>query len=585
MIKLPSLDGVSYAQLVDDARALIPSLVPDWTDHNVTDPGIMLVELFAWLAEIVSYRIDRVPDRSYQTFLRLLRGSVPTAADGSPLALTDAIRATTSELRARYRAITSDDFEYLTLHAWPQAAGVIRRARCLAEQTPTTLATRWANPPTTPAQQGHFTLIVVADSPLAGRAGLAAFDPDQRYTIERDGAASFPGRRFALALDGNGFVDCGKDPALAITGDLTIAAWIFPRDLARGRQIIVAKAAAGEYELALEATGALAFRHADGEDGAATAEAAIAVGRWTHVAAVRAAAGTITLYVDGAAVDGAQPLARPAVATSQPVTIGGQARPGLGFAGLVRDVAIWASARGAADLGDDLRRRAPGVDDVPAPTTAPIASWRLDTLTPTAPGGAGIARDAMTPASAAPAARLRDGTLTGGATWLDVGHPLATTAATCDQLTAFFDGRRLLTTHVHAVDFAPLAVTVSADIYLLPDGTAATTAAAAPAAIDRHLDALTGGAAGTGWPFGGAIFVSAINAILDDLPGVDFVENVAIGFANASDAAAVGVTRPPSPRGDDGAAIGIALQPSELPRLVATAFRLLQREGTTWQLA
>src|SRR5262249_12635681 len=65
MIELPDLDDRTFDDLVADARARIPSLAPAWTDHNPSDPGIVLLELFAWLAEIVLYRLDRVPDRSY----------------------------------------------------------------------------------------------------------------------------------------------------------------------------------------------------------------------------------------------------------------------------------------------------------------------------------------------------------------------------------------------------------------------------------------------------------------------------------------------------------------------------------------
>src|SRR6185369_12067560 len=117
MIKLPVLDDRTYAALSDRARALIPSLAPDWTDHNPSDPGIVLVELLAWLAEMVLYRIDRVPAKSYRTFLALLRGPSAPSLDAAPLDL--AIRDTIAELRALHRAITPDDFEFLARHRWP----------------------------------------------------------------------------------------------------------------------------------------------------------------------------------------------------------------------------------------------------------------------------------------------------------------------------------------------------------------------------------------------------------------------------------------------------------------------------------
>ena len=45
---------------------------PEWTDHNVSDPGITLIETFAYLVDQVLYRLNRVPERSYVTFLELM---------------------------------------------------------------------------------------------------------------------------------------------------------------------------------------------------------------------------------------------------------------------------------------------------------------------------------------------------------------------------------------------------------------------------------------------------------------------------------------------------------------------------------
>lgn len=71
---LPNLDDRSYADLVADARALIPALAPDWTDHNPADPGITLIELFAWLTEMLLYRLNQVTDANRLAFLNLING-------------------------------------------------------------------------------------------------------------------------------------------------------------------------------------------------------------------------------------------------------------------------------------------------------------------------------------------------------------------------------------------------------------------------------------------------------------------------------------------------------------------------------
>ena len=68
----PNLDDRTWQVLVDQMRALIPRYAPGWTDHNPSDLGITLIELFAWLTEGVVYRLNQVPDKNYLAFLNLL---------------------------------------------------------------------------------------------------------------------------------------------------------------------------------------------------------------------------------------------------------------------------------------------------------------------------------------------------------------------------------------------------------------------------------------------------------------------------------------------------------------------------------
>jgi uncharacterized phage protein gp47/JayE len=68
----PNLDDRRFKDIVDEARALIPRYAPEWTDHNLSDPGMTLVQLFAWLSEMIIYRLNRVPERNYIKFLQLI---------------------------------------------------------------------------------------------------------------------------------------------------------------------------------------------------------------------------------------------------------------------------------------------------------------------------------------------------------------------------------------------------------------------------------------------------------------------------------------------------------------------------------
>ena len=76
------LDDRSYNDLVNELRRRIPAYTPEWTDFNESDPGIALIEMFSWLADILIYRINQIPDKAYVKFLQMIgvQLSLPAAA-------------------------------------------------------------------------------------------------------------------------------------------------------------------------------------------------------------------------------------------------------------------------------------------------------------------------------------------------------------------------------------------------------------------------------------------------------------------------------------------------------------------------
>jgi predicted phage baseplate assembly protein len=68
----PNLDDRTFQDILDEARRRIPQYCPEWTDHNLSDPGITLLELFAWMTDLLLYRLNRVPEKNYIKFLDLL---------------------------------------------------------------------------------------------------------------------------------------------------------------------------------------------------------------------------------------------------------------------------------------------------------------------------------------------------------------------------------------------------------------------------------------------------------------------------------------------------------------------------------
>lgn len=71
-LPVPNLDDRRFQDYVDDAKRYVQQNCPEWTDHNVSDPGVTLIETFAFMVDQLTYRLNLVPDRNYLKFLELI---------------------------------------------------------------------------------------------------------------------------------------------------------------------------------------------------------------------------------------------------------------------------------------------------------------------------------------------------------------------------------------------------------------------------------------------------------------------------------------------------------------------------------
>src|SRR4051794_11725295 len=86
-LQVPNLDDRSFADLVAEARARIPVHTPEWTNFNEGDPGITLVELFAFMTENLLYRSNRIPEANRRKFLTLLGIPLQPAMPGQGIVI------------------------------------------------------------------------------------------------------------------------------------------------------------------------------------------------------------------------------------------------------------------------------------------------------------------------------------------------------------------------------------------------------------------------------------------------------------------------------------------------------------------
>ena len=159
-VKVPTLDDRTYADFVREGVQIIPRYAPEWTNHNPSDPGITLLELFAFLAEAYLYRVDRIPEASRANMLKLLLGSREGGASGA--GLDRELRQAVVETRVPFTAVSSRDFEQLALDATRGGVeGVtIARVHCFARRdlTAPRAADRRRDRP------GHVSLVFVPDT-------------------------------------------------------------------------------------------------------------------------------------------------------------------------------------------------------------------------------------------------------------------------------------------------------------------------------------------------------------------------------------------------------------------------------------
>jgi hypothetical protein len=188
-LPVPSLDDTTFDDLVAEGHALIPRAFPGWTDHNQSDPGVTLLELFAFLVESLIYRADRVPDATLANLARLVGvRPLPGQSAGDLLAAAAAVVARPTA------AVTAADTESLL------RTGLLAIDPALPDDLPGGTPVGWTRPGVTPGR-------LVAATP-AGSTAIGVLPPPAGWP---DPAPAGPLR----LLGPGGPLDVTASPAVA----------------------------------------------------------------------------------------------------------------------------------------------------------------------------------------------------------------------------------------------------------------------------------------------------------------------------------------------------------------------------------
>ena len=227
-LPVPNLDDRDFAQLIAEARQRIAQTSPEWTDLSPSDPGMILLELFAHLTETMIYRLNRVPHKLYIEFLRLIGVRMqPPAAARVVLRFTRAQNAEQAIDIPRGTRITlnrsgggEEPPTFVTAQALTLPAGeaAVEGLAFHCEHVEGELAGRGTGLPGLSLQLRQPPLIAATGDPLDLVVGVET-TPDE--TDERTPAIQFRGKMYRIWREVEHFTNLGDDPFVYVADRMT----------------------------------------------------------------------------------------------------------------------------------------------------------------------------------------------------------------------------------------------------------------------------------------------------------------------------------------------------------------------------
>jgi hypothetical protein len=522
-----SLDDRTFDQLFDFMRKQIDTV--EWVDHNLSDPGIVLLDLLCWIGEMILYRADRVPRAYTDKFTALILD--PPEPVTVPLTLTatlDAARTVDLTVPAGTRFAT--DF-----HPDPSTG----RPRRFVFETiaPVTFLAPQNPPPPGTSQAVTVTareFLAVANESLGTSDGspdkvfpLRPVHTDLGLPLDRPAPVLTDFVHRSATYDPNPRVSVAGQPWELRRFLLTEQSYIDPANPQPARHFMV------------DPDGAIRF--GDGRFGSIPpAGAAIVCTRYQLLQGPDAlvAAGTVVHRLD--AVAGL-------TATESIAIDNGDAEGGDFFfapadrvrEGLKRFRRPYRLIT-ASDFEEVLRI---DFNELQSRAQAPDRILRAVALMnrrPTAPDQPAPGNVTIVVLAARSGVDLDDA-LTDPTLGDQQKQALVDPAPLVEKLRRFLDGRRLITTRVHLSLPPPqpvlpvlIPVSITTTVVVDPERNTAAMTDVVRRRLRAFLGVVHGGFDGKGWPLGGSVYRSKLFRLLEDLDGVDHVEALTLAPADAN---------------------------------------------------
>ncbi len=212
----PDLDDRRFTDLLRDAKGMLVGRCPEWTDLTPGDPGVTLLELFAYLTETLIYRVNRAPGKAYAQYLNLIGVRLqPPASASAELTFRRTTQAGSRVLVPRGTRVATgrggaDGPVFVTALDLALEAGQ-REARVVAHHGETVageLVGRGTGAPGQSVRVSRAPITLPTGDDLDLVVGVEV-DPDELH--ERVPAREFEGRTYRVWSEVNHFAADGAD--------------------------------------------------------------------------------------------------------------------------------------------------------------------------------------------------------------------------------------------------------------------------------------------------------------------------------------------------------------------------------------
>ena len=204
--QLPAIDNLTFDQLVSQAQGRIVRYTPEWTDFNAGDAGFALVELFAWMTELLTYRLGQVPLLNYIKFLQLI-GIELTPAQPASVTLLFPVQSSYTQTSVQVPARTQVSAPPVAAANGAAGSGSTSGSNPIVFETDSALTAVQAVMDAVLAYDG-FSYMDVSGSNVAGGPGFTPFG-----AIASTGSALLFGFNPPLGLPGGVQLSLGVWPA------------------------------------------------------------------------------------------------------------------------------------------------------------------------------------------------------------------------------------------------------------------------------------------------------------------------------------------------------------------------------------